>query len=68
MLQILINAVLLLIELGICAAAIVWRVKGKRPVLNAILAIVAMLAFFITVGAITMPECHLVGISIVCPG
>lgn len=66
MLQVIIVSLLLLAEVGFCLWVLNERAEGKHPVLCICLAVLAMLAFFLTVGFAMHPECSFVDWHIVC--
>lgn len=67
MLKILLYFVILLAEIGICIFAVSRRVNNGRRFIYESIAALAILAFFITVTIISLPECTFSLFSIVCP-
>jgi len=67
MLKIVLYGVILLGEVLIVLIGVKRRVQEKNKILSTLLAIVAMLGFFITVAYIATPYCHWSINQVVCP-
>jgi len=67
MLKIVLYGVILLGEVLVCLVGVKLRVQEQHKVLSTILAIVAMLAFFVTVAYVSTPFCHWSLSRVVCP-
>jgi hypothetical protein len=67
MLKIVLYGVVLLGEVLVCLVGVKSRVQNKHKLLSTIMAIIAMLAFFVTVAYISTPYCHWSINQVVCP-
>jgi hypothetical protein len=67
MLKIVLYWVILLGEILVVLIGVKRRVQNKTKILSTIMAIVAMLAFFVTVAYISTPYCHWSFNGVVCP-